>query len=270
MHFGTVLRLLRRESGLSLRDLARRLSVSGAYLSRVENGLDATPTPARLEAMALELGIPAPLLMDVAHRVSPLVIDYVDRVPAAGTLFLEIAQRSLNARQIAELRNMLDERFPTRAKARRPITLIAPLLTKDKVLLRFTCSAMEDVLDVAAGRLAPAATRDRVSEIATTLATREHEISSAIGAGVAVPCAFLAHTAPGAVLITLASPLPHPTPDGQPLRLVLVLAGPNHAADRSVRLAHVARLASRGLADELTRAGSAADVISRLALLESL
>ena len=93
MHLGATLRLLRLESGLGLRDLARRLSVSGAYLSRVERGVDATPTSARLEAMARELGIPAPLLHGLAHRVSPLVGDYVEQVPEAGALFLEIAHR---------------------------------------------------------------------------------------------------------------------------------------------------------------------------------
>jgi len=269
MRFGAILRLLRRESGLSLRDLARRLSVSGAYLSRVENGLDATPTPARLQAMASELGIPAPLLMDLAHRVSPLVIDYVSRVPEAGTLFLEIAHRSLSARQLAELRSLLDERFPIQRKARKPVVSIASLLTKDRVLLRFTCSSMEDVLDVAAGRLAGAAKRNSAA-IAPALNARENELSSAIGAGVAVPCAFIANTQPAAVLITLAAPLAYSTPDHEPLRLVIVLAGPERATDRSVRLAHVARLAARGLADELTRASSPAEAISRLELLESL
>jgi transcriptional regulator with XRE-family HTH domain len=43
MDFGATLRLLRLGSGLSLRDLARRLGVSSTYLSRVENGLDPVP-----------------------------------------------------------------------------------------------------------------------------------------------------------------------------------------------------------------------------------
>ena len=33
MHFGATLRLLRMESGISLRALAQRVGVSGAYLS---------------------------------------------------------------------------------------------------------------------------------------------------------------------------------------------------------------------------------------------
>lgn len=45
MHLGATLRLLRTDAGLSLRDLARRIGVSSAYLSRVENGVDAPPRP---------------------------------------------------------------------------------------------------------------------------------------------------------------------------------------------------------------------------------
>src|SRR5687768_16245235 len=100
MHFGATLRLLRIQSGLSLRDLAGRLGVSSTYISRVENGIDAIPTPERLEAIARELGIPKTLLLDLAHRVSPLVSEYVERVPEAGTLFLEIAHRKLDSKQL--------------------------------------------------------------------------------------------------------------------------------------------------------------------------
>lgn len=46
--FGAALRLLRVEAGLSLRALAQRIGVSSAYLSRVEHGHDAIPTPDRL------------------------------------------------------------------------------------------------------------------------------------------------------------------------------------------------------------------------------
>src|SRR3712207_1940181 len=89
MHLGATLRLLRVDAGLSLRDLARRIGVSSAYLSRVENGLDAVPTPERLAAIARELDVPSTLLMDVAHRVSPFVASYLEQVPGAGRLFLE-------------------------------------------------------------------------------------------------------------------------------------------------------------------------------------
>jgi PTS system nitrogen regulatory IIA component len=269
-HFGATLRLLRVESGLSLRDLARRLGVSGAYLSRVENGLDATPTPARLEAMARELDIPATLLMDLAHRMSPLVVDYVQQVPEAGTLFLEIAHRRLDATQIAELAAVLEERFP-RAKTASRVVLprLSDIISPDRIILHLACSDIEDVLDVAAGRLADPSVENATLTIALELKKRESEASSAIGGGVAVPRAYVAGAAPAAALITLATPLPYDTPDGEPLRLVIVLLGAG-GSDRLIRLVQIARLAARGLAERLAPMDSAAQILSRLELLEAL
>lgn len=270
MHFGATLRLLRLDSGLGLRDLARRLSVSGAYLSRVENGLDSAPTPARIEAMARELGIPAPLLIDLAYRVSPLVVDYVEQVPAAGTLFLEIAHRRLDERQVAELRALVNERFPVAATTRPiPAAGISDLLTPDRIILGFTCSDIDDVLDIAAGRLARA-TGQSAPTIGAALKKREREVASTLGSGVAVPCAHTAGPESAAALVTLATPLEYDTPDHEPLRAVIVLAGPRDSTDRRLRLAHIARLAARGLADDLARAQSPTQVLSRLALLELL
>lgn len=268
MHFGATLRLLRIDSGLSLRDLARRLSVSSAYLSRVENGLDSVPTPARLEAIARELDIPPPLLMGLAHRVSPLVVDYIREVPDAGALFLEIAHRRLNEHQLAEVRAFLDDRFPVAGVAPVvPAKGIAELLAPERIILHFVCSGIDDVLDVAAGRLA-AVMGQGAAALAAPLKKRERELSSAIGSGVAVPCAYIAGAEPAAVLVTLAEALPYDTPDGRPLRMVLILAGPRHSPARRLQLAHVARLAARGLADRLVELNSPDDVLSWLALAE--
>jgi nitrogen PTS system EIIA component len=268
MHFGSTLRLLRLDSGLSLRDLARRLSVSGAYLSRVENGLDSAPTPARLEAIARELDIPAPSLMDLAHRISPLVVDYVDQVPDAGSLFLEIAYRRLDACQITEVRSFLNERFPIGVVPRSLSPLgISDILAPDRIIVDMSCSAMNDVLDVAAGRLASLAGQ-AAPAISASLRTREREALSALGDGVAVPCAYIADSSPAAVLITLADPLKYETPDKLPLRVVVILAGPRDWIGRRLRLINVARLTARGLADRLAGAGSPAEVFSRLVVME--
>jgi PTS system nitrogen regulatory IIA component len=268
MHFGATLRLLRLESGLSLRDLARRLSVSGTYLSRVENGLDSVPTPARLEAIARELDIPPPLLMGLARRVSPLVVDYIQQVPDAGTLFLEIAHRRLDERQVAEVRAFLNERFPIARRApQRSPRGFSDLLAPDRVVLRFTCAGLDDVLDVAAGRLA-AATGLSAFAIGAPLKQREREIASTIGSGVAVPCVCIAGVEPLAVLVTLAAPLRYDTPDQQPLRAVVVLAGPRDSPDRRLRIAHIARLAARGMVDHLAEVDSPGEALSRVTQLE--
>ncbi|MBJ6760523.1 PTS sugar transporter subunit IIA [Myxococcaceae bacterium JPH2] len=271
MHMGATLRLLRVDAGLSLRDLARRIGVSSAYLSRVENGLDAPPTQERLSAIARELDVPAALLMDVANKVSPYVTGYLEEVPAAGTLLLDIARRRLTAAQLARVRNFLDAEFPVReARGDEPVPALSSLLSPERVVLQLGCESWDDALDVVAGRLAAACPGVDSARLAAHLRQREEESASTVGNGVATPHGYSAGAAPAAVLVTLAQPLPRDTPDGQPLRLVVALLDGLHGRARLVRLAHVARLAGRGMADWLMDARQPAEVIARLEELEAL
>ncbi|MFP2911823.1 helix-turn-helix domain-containing protein, partial [Pyxidicoccus sp. 3LFB2] len=144
MHLGATLRLLRVDAGVSLRDMARRIGVSSAYLSRVENGVDAPPTAERLAAIAHELDVPPALLMDVAQRVSPYVAGYLEEVPGAGTLFLEIARRRLSGEQLARVRAFLDAEFPVRgARGDEPVPPLAPLLAPERVVVQLSCAGWE-------------------------------------------------------------------------------------------------------------------------------
>src|SRR5262245_42662108 len=112
MHFGATLRLLRIDAGLSLRELAQRVGVSSAYLSRVENGQDGVPTADRLAAIARALGVPTALLLELGHQVGSFVSSYLERVPAASVLFLEVARRNLSAVQVARIKAFVDAEFP--------------------------------------------------------------------------------------------------------------------------------------------------------------
>ncbi len=268
MHFGATLRLMRLESGLGLRELAGRLGVSSAYLSRVENGLDAAPTPARLEDVARELRVPAALLMDLAQRVSPLVMDYVESVPDAGSLFLQIAHRELDAAQLAEVQAFIEERFPVRRKAA-TFEGLSELLTSERVVVGLEVATLDDALDVAALRLGRGAPGG-VAAVAAALRGREAEASSAIGGGVAVPCAYVPGAKLAASLVVLTPGLRSATPDGAPLEVLVAFVGPRDSAERRLALAHVARLASRGLAQELRRARAPAQALGRLSQLETL
>ncbi|MCP3141925.1 helix-turn-helix domain-containing protein [Pyxidicoccus xibeiensis] len=271
MHFGATLRLLRVDAGLSLRDLARRIGVSGAYLSRVENGLDAVPTPERLSAIARELDVPPTLLVDVAHRVNPFVASYLEQEPGARALVLDLARRQLTGAQLARLRELIDREFaPPAARKEAQSLPLAPLLAPERIVLGLSCSGLEDALDVAAGRLAAMNPDVSASSLAARLRQREEEVPSAVGNGVAVPHAFVSGWAPqAAALVTLASPLRTETPDGLPLRLLVVLVGTAGRA-HLMRLAHVARLASDGLVDQLGEARSSQEVLERIGELDAL
>lgn len=271
MHIGSTLKLLRLASGMGLRDLARRLGVSGAYLSRVENGIDPAPTISRLEAMAREFAIPPTLLIDLAHQAGPVIMDYVGGVPEAASVFLQIAHKNLDAAALAKVRAFVESEFPTTATAASQAEerLLSNILTPERVVLGFTCSSIEDVLDVALERLREVIPAHLRVALSATLAKREQDAGSFIGGGVAVPSAFVDGTVPAASLITLAKPLVAATPDKQPLKLFVLLLGPPHQGGHLVRLAQVARLATAGLADRVAVAQTPEQALSHLAVLEA-
>jgi PTS system nitrogen regulatory IIA component len=249
--------------------MARRIGVSSAYLSRVENGRDAVPSPERLSAIARELDVPPSLLMDVSRRMNPLVAQYLEDTPGASMLLLDIARRRLTGPQLARVREFLDAEFPVRGVPREEgVPALAPLLDVDRVVLQLSCGTLEDAVDVAAGRLAAAGVG--APRLAEGLMRREQEVSSAVGNGVVVPHGFVTGAPPLAALVTLAKPLKAETPDERPLRLVLVFVSGERGRPRLVRLAHVARLASRGLADRLLDAQRPQEVLERLSELETI
>ncbi|HKE17932.1 MAG TPA: helix-turn-helix domain-containing protein [Kofleriaceae bacterium] len=267
MHFGTALRLLRLDTGLSLRDLAGQIGVSSAYLSRVEHGHDPAPTPDRLVAIARALDLPPLLLIELADQSSPLVSSYMSRVPAAASLFLDIARRDLSSGEVARLRALVEREFPPVRTARRRAVRLRSLLSPDRLVLDLACSGMDDVIEIAAGRLG-LRSGEAARAVAAQILAREGEAPSLLGSGVAVPHALGSHLPGAAALVTLRRPLREPTPDGEPVRLAVVVAGAARA--RSIELlAQIARLAARGLADELCGMTDPVRLLDRLEALES-
>lgn len=258
MHFGTTLRLLRIDAGLSLRALAQRIGVSSAYLSRVENGLDPVPTPDRLTAIAEALDVSPTLLVDLAHQVGSVLTEYLEHVPTANALFVEIAQRNLGPADIARLRAYVEREFPPRVSTSRPTSGLRALLTPERVVLRYACGDLDELIDMAASRLA---TGPSVRAIASSIKARERDASTAIGEGIAVPHAVVEGAPTRAVLVTLAAPIPLATPDDIPLRVVIVLVSGCGGHDHLEHLAQVARVATHGLSEELSRAKSAREAL---------
>lgn len=268
MSFGATLRLLRLQSGLGLRDLARRLGVSSAYLSRIENGIDPAPTPARLQTLAQELGVASSTLIQIARRVSPLLNEYVEHVPEAGALFADVALRNLNAEQLSEVQAFVARRFPTRSKQTNiQASPIAHLLSEDRLILGLRCARMNDALHMAAGRLAVDSKCDAAS-IAAALKTRETELGIGIGSGVAMVCATLPKLDERAAVITFSEAPAYPTPDNQPLRLLFTLIGNRETSCFRQRVAEVARLVDLGLADALCKCDNFSDFQAALRQLE--
>jgi PTS system nitrogen regulatory IIA component len=266
-NFGATLRLLRTEASLSLRELAERIGVSGAYLSRVENGHDAAPTPDRLIAIAKVLEIPAPVLLELAQQTGPAVSGYLERVPAANALFLEIARRDLNAAQIARLRAFMDTEFSNASPAAHRGPRLSELLSKERVILGLKCTEIDDLIDVAVTRLprfgvAPA-------ELAQRMKAHEHESPSVIGNGLIAPHAVVEGATPAAALVSIGSRLRVASSDG-PIRVAVVLVSSGAGRPHLETLARIARLARYQIADQLRSAKTPAQALALIERIESL
>jgi PTS system nitrogen regulatory IIA component len=71
-------------------------------------------------------------------------------------------------------------------------------------------------------------------------------------------------------VVTLAKPLHAETPDRAPLRLLVTLVGGERGRPHLVRMAHVARLSSHGLAERLADVEQPQELLTRLTELEAL
>jgi nitrogen PTS system EIIA component len=267
MSFGAALRLFRVDAGLSQRELAARIGVSSAYLSRVEHGHDPPPTADRLIAIADVLGMPAGALIELARQAGPAVAGYLDRQPAAAALFLEIARRDLGAGQLARLRAFLDEQMPD--PGHRATTTLASLLAPDRVIQRLRCTELADLVDVAVSRL-PLPPRVGARELASRVLAREREAPTLLGGGFGAPHALVPGAAATAAIVTLAPPLPLAGPDGAPVRVAVVLVSPAPGRAHLETLARVARLARDGAAADLMAAPSPSRLLATLERHESL
>lgn len=267
LNFGATLKLLRTEANLSLRGLADRIGVSGAYLSRVENGHDPAPTPDRLVAIAKAFGIPASVLLELAQQTGPAVSGYLARVPAANALFLEIARRDLNASQIAQIRSFIDTEFSSDQRTLRNRTL-SDLLHTDRVILGLKCGDLDDLVDIAVTRLPRYSIPP--AELASKIKAHEHESPSLIGNGLIAPHAVVEGGTPAAVLVSLANRLKVQTAEGTPVRVAVVIVSAAPGRSHLEALARVARLAHYQIADELRSCKSPAQALALIARIESL
>jgi len=267
VHFGTTLRLLRMSAGLGLRELAQRIGVSGAYLSRVENGHDAAPTPDRLIAIADVLGLPRAVLLELARQAGPAVDGYLQRTPEAGALLLELARRGFTGPQIARIKAFVDTEFPSKKVATSERGL-SELIPPHGIIVGLACDDLEDLVGVAATRLTGGLDP---RDVAGLVLERERHQSSALGAGFIAPHAVLgSRQTEQAIVVTLARPLSLETPDARPILVAILLVCGAEQTIRLRALARIARLASYDIADEVVAAKTPALVRNVIERVESL
>lgn len=249
MSFGATLRLLRTDAGFTLRELAERLGVSSAYLSRVENGHDAPPTPERLVTLARLLGLVPATLIELADRVTPFAGAWVEENPEARELMIEIMRRNPSSLALARIRAFVERELPLAEEAESARSELRQLFSAERVVVGLGCQTLEDALDVAATRFSP----ERLPELGRAMREREASCPSVLGGGLAVPHLIVEGARPSAVIVTLRRPVPCDTPDAEPVRLLVAHVHPGGRAHTRL-IARLARLArtdvTRTLASE--------------------
>jgi transcriptional regulator with XRE-family HTH domain len=112
--FGRRLRELRRERGIALKDMAKALDVSSAYLSALEHGHRGRPTRPMVHGICAYLNIiwdDAEELQELARLSHPrVVVDTAGLSPAATELANRLAERiaKLDEETITRLLAALD------------------------------------------------------------------------------------------------------------------------------------------------------------------
>lgn len=112
--FGRAVRALRRKKGVTLKDMAHALGVSPAYLSALEHGRRARPTPARVDQICAYFGIiweDADHMKALARMSHPrVVVDTTGLSPDATELANRLAQRirHLDRRTVRDMLDMLE------------------------------------------------------------------------------------------------------------------------------------------------------------------
>jgi transcriptional regulator with XRE-family HTH domain len=123
--FGERVRLLRRQRGVTQREMARALGVSGAYLSALEHGRRGRPTWDLLQRIIGYLNViwdDAEELERLAELSHPrVVIDTAGLTPAATRLANRLAEAigTLGADTVERLSGVLDEAEARTSPARR-------------------------------------------------------------------------------------------------------------------------------------------------------
>ena len=108
--FGPTIRLLRQAKGISLREMARQLGVSPAFLSQIEAGRQHKIPKARIVQVADMLGVSEGYLLGTAKQIHPDLIRFLSETPEAAEFMTTAMRSGLAAEDFTQLRELVEER----------------------------------------------------------------------------------------------------------------------------------------------------------------
>lgn len=267
--FGAILRHLRHAAGLSLRSVAREIGVSPAYLSQVETGKEHIPAPPRLTQLEAVLGLDRGELLGLTDRVDPRVLGLLRAQPGATQLLLAAAEAGFDDRDFrglaAEVRAQADGPAPwwRRAdviadEADAPMRGLRAVLTPERCAVGLDPADRAALFDMLVERLATQDPALDAPVVVSLLHERELEASTGLGAGIALPHAWVPLYAETTLTIaTLQRGVAFNRENGDLVTLVFLLLSPAPPTRDHVRLlARIARLCHDRTACDALRAAT--------------
>jgi mannitol/fructose-specific phosphotransferase system IIA component (Ntr-type)/transcriptional regulator with XRE-family HTH domain len=245
--------LLRQEKGFSLRELARQLGVSPAFLSQIEAGRQHKIPRARIVQVAEMLGVSEGYLLSTARQMHPELMKFMSETPEAAEFMLVAMRGGLSGEDFTQLREVIADK-KRRAGVLKPVAASKKkagvseglesfldvnmcqtgmqVQNKERLLQRLAKDAAHKVREISA------------EDVLRHLERREEQAPTSIGGGVGIPHAFMQGVdKPVVAAYTLQRPIPFGPTDADKVRTVFFLLGRQGQADHHLPvLARIARL----------------------------
>ncbi len=100
--------MLRLTAGISLREMARKLNVSPAYICQVEKGNRPPPTHEHIDRIAGILGISRSILQELIERPDPALMDILKTNPEAAQFIQAASDSGLTGEDFRNLLKLLN------------------------------------------------------------------------------------------------------------------------------------------------------------------
>ena len=254
--FGPTIRLLRQAKGISLREMARQLGVSPAFLSQIEAGRQHKIPRARIVQVAEMLGVSEGYLLGTAKQVHPDLMTFLSETPEAAEFMITAMRSGMAGQDFNSLREIVSDK-KRRAGVLKPV---APVARKKTGYIHSIDEYIDPALCVAGLAVQ---NKDRLFQrfvkavakknknidselLLARLETRERQAPTSVGGGVAIPHAFLPgldKAMVGAFLLQRA--IPYGPTDADRVKTVFFLIGREGNTEHHLPiLARIARLCS--------------------------
>ena len=258
--FGPTIRLLRQAKGISLREMARKLGVSPAFLSQIEAGRQHKIPKARIVQVAEMLGVSEAYLLGTAKQIHPDVVQFLRQTPEAAEFMITAMKSGLEPEDFAELREALKDKtgkgfvrratLPATGKKSRPdkkvpedlSTFLDPALCVTGLIVQSRDRLFQRIAKLVSKRNR-GLTTDVVLE---RLEHRERQAPTVVGGGVAIPHAFVPRLdQPIVGAMSLKRAVPFSSEAEGKIRTIFFLIGNEAKPQHHISiLARIARLCS--------------------------